>query len=459
MEQPSELEIYLRSHAGEGELSSQGEFTIAREQALRKIATFQLPFDGAWAVKLIQAIVAGGTTAPIRVDLGASAIHFHFQGPGFSLDELENAYYNPEPPSNRSLRHLLSALWTVGLEREWGFQVAFPQASVCLIWNGQQLKQVPTEVTRNCATISIAPLQQKKSLSWVVNLAASGRRNAELFHTLTRNCFPCPVPLTVDGRRVDLLQNAQYQGWSTSTFPLTIDHTQVAELPSFRIPPKTFDNPHFPFDPRRQDISGGGWLAFSQRQLKSLTAFDQATLAYILSVHMTYNSGSVVWESDTARSYVYWISDGVLVGEEPLVSSSTHCSIGCFLSAEGLSTDATTLNVLQTPEKQQRITLARKAMLQTLESFDTATLQGAIKQVKFRGRAMGVALVLGSIGMAPLLLFFAPIGVVVGVILIAKAGSDASARVETGRAGVLELREALRQEMMTKGPVSQVAGD
>lgn len=146
-EGPSELEQFLQSRQSEGTADSRGEFTLARDEALAKLAQFQLPYESAWVVKLVQAIVAGGCRCDIRVDLLATSVRFLFSSPGFSLDEVEEGFYNPQLSPNRSLRHLLSGLWAAGLRNKWGFQVALPGQSTTLIWDGQTLNRVPPKIS------------------------------------------------------------------------------------------------------------------------------------------------------------------------------------------------------------------------------------------------------------------------------------------------------------------------
>ena len=120
----SELDRYLSSHQGEGQVVSQdSSFTLARTEALRKISSFQLPFRGAWAVKIIQCAVAEGSGVPIRVDLTRKEARFYFALSSFTLEEFQEAFYEPEPHSNRALQHLVGALWAVGLREKWAFQL------------------------------------------------------------------------------------------------------------------------------------------------------------------------------------------------------------------------------------------------------------------------------------------------------------------------------------------------
>lgn len=113
------LEEFLESTAANGQVDSQGVFTLEAAQALRKIADYQLPFAGAWAVKIIQSIVAGNSSGIIRVHLKAKEVCFVCLKAGYNLDELEEAFYNPEPSPNRSLRHLLTGLWPIAVSMRW----------------------------------------------------------------------------------------------------------------------------------------------------------------------------------------------------------------------------------------------------------------------------------------------------------------------------------------------------
>ena len=152
----SELDRFLSSHQGEGEVVSQdSSFTLARSEALRKISCFQLPFRGAWAVKAIQCAVAEGSGVPIRVDLTRKEARFYFSLSSFTLEEFQEAFYDPEPHANAALQHLVVALWAVGLREKWAFQMCLPGESACLMWNGESLTRVETDSRYDCAFLAV----------------------------------------------------------------------------------------------------------------------------------------------------------------------------------------------------------------------------------------------------------------------------------------------------------------
>lgn len=63
------LQNWLHSVGSQGALESEGDFSIAQDKAWEKLGAFQLPFTGAWVLKLVQAAVAGEATSIDRVPI------------------------------------------------------------------------------------------------------------------------------------------------------------------------------------------------------------------------------------------------------------------------------------------------------------------------------------------------------------------------------------------------------
>jgi hypothetical protein len=442
MRADSELELFLKSQAAEGQTeTSDASFTLASEAALRKIAAFQLPFYAAWAVKMVQSIVASGSEAPIRIDLLATRIQFYFKSPGFTLDDLEAAFYDPQPSPNRCLRHLLSALWAVGLHHQWGFQVAFPSQTSTLIWDGHQLQRLESEQTRDVACVTIAPLRKKSGLSWVAGVAWSGSRNAEILLALSRYCYTCPVPLNVDGRRLDSLQLAPQHGQAKWTYPLTIGFVEE-KLPVLPIPPGTFKELA-----RKSDSlgEGGGWAALSRQRMGQLSQRPHASLAFSLCVHMKQvkQGKSYTWEPAQGPSMIYWVLDGVVIFDEPLIGGNTHCSVGAFLSADGLETDLSTFDLRDSPERERRVALARQAISRALLGIDDSFEEMVSKGTLFQRVAGGAGMVAG-VGLA----FVSPMhGLIAGLwggLVFFRAGKAERTRVSQSRHAIEALASRLK---------------
>ena len=111
MKRPSQLEQFLASQQEVGLAESQGAFTIARDEALRKLASFRLPFERAWVLKIVQAAVASGAPS-LDIKQTSTDTEFHFTAPkSWTLDRLEEAFFTPNLSGDRALDHLMAGLW------------------------------------------------------------------------------------------------------------------------------------------------------------------------------------------------------------------------------------------------------------------------------------------------------------------------------------------------------------
>lgn len=455
MNKPSELERFLRSQSTEGRVESRGAFTISRQEALAKLGEFALPFSGAWAVKVVQGLVASGSEFPIRVDLSATEIHFFFLRPDFSLDEFEERFYTPEPSKRRSLRHLLSGLWNVALREKWGFQLALMDCSTTLIWDGHQLHRVESPRKRDCACLAVAPLQQKKNLSWVAGIAMAGSRNAELLLTLAQRCYLCPVPLTVDGRRLDSLQRSPHNGWGEQTFPFTLGFAE-ADLPSLRIPPGTFLGVPVPLHSTSPDLvleEGGGWKRSAEARMKDLKFCKESPLSFLLCANMRKESksGSDYWTETRGPSMISWVLDGVVIEEERLFERARHISVGCFVSAEGLDTDLTTLSLLDTEEKRRRFANAKVHLRSALKLLEDEKYEKIVRAGNSVPKMVGGLMMLAGAGF----LWVAPV-IGAGLAIVGgrqwgKAALGGGERARQVRLGLTELIYSLSSGKAARG--------
>ncbi len=449
VENPSELEKFLTRSASEGKVESEGQFTLARDQALKKIAEFQLPFRAAWAVKLVQCAVASGDGSPIRVDLTVKEARFFFVITDLNLTEIEEAFYTPEPSEKRSLRHLLSSLWAVGLHEGCGFQLALPGSSTTLIWDGKSLNRVESEEKRTCAYLAIAhqPVDGGK-LAWVKGLTQSGSRNLEIQTTLSRCCYTCPVPLTVDARRVDSLQFCPTHGLSDESYPLSL-RFEKADLPALSLPPGTFEKlPSQSTTTFSLAWSGEGLREVGEKTLRSIKPQQEASVAFLLTAHLKLkNSGkSVSWEDTEDHSVLYWVQDGVVVDQENLFDGKTHCSVACFLNATELPTDLTGLHLTESPERSRRAQAARQCLAESLGELGqlAQSLKDLEAKVKTMSWALGRGVFLVGVGaywIAPQLGFSIIVFGTLGVQAIETKESQRGQRVRTG---VKELQQALK---------------
>lgn len=367
------MDFFLNQQSESGHWESEGQFTLAKEKALEKIANFQLPFENAWILKLVQWAVCGGNTTPIEVALQLKETRFVFGEFDCTLDTIEQEFFNPEPQGNRALGHLLAALWAIGLAEKSTFLLCLPDQNEGLLWNGDRLerRKLP-QVPRQVSLAIGAPQQGTGAVGWVKSMIGSSSRNADLLSILSERCFTCPVPLSVDGRRIDSYFHCPTHKDSETNIVLTLE-THEAALPSLTTPPQTFHRKvlsnrqaqlrltKFPYDPTYRDVR--------IEASKSQTIPQSANVACLLTAHRTWTTSGQKpeWLDASQRNLLLWIQDGVVVEESQLLRGSFAMSTTVFISADGLRNDMTGLKLVECEEKKSRYHKMITAMHSLLE--------------------------------------------------------------------------------------------
>lgn len=348
MDSFSELDAYLQSQSGEGRVDSSGVFTLERQAALEKLSRFQLPDQHSWAVKVVQAAVTGGSQA-LQIRQGISVTTFVFEGGEFSSSqEFEQAFLDPRPSGHRSLDHLIVALFSVGFGRQRAFQFSWPNSDQSLVWTGQELRRVRRRKSSLNAQLCVSHRAFNETVSAALKFASL---NAALLMRLKEWAFTCPIPLSVDGLRVDRLQNCPSQGESAGNLPVALGWAS-ASIPPLSLPPGTFSRPaQVPTD---------------------------ASVACLITAHLT---GKYLLEQDPNHSScVYWVVDGV-VGDVLLLDHFDSVTCAVIVSAEGLGSDASGLTLIRTPEMQDRTLAALSALTETVRAA-SLDLQKRIRRGK-----------------------------------------------------------------------------
>jgi len=340
----SRLEQYLSGQLAETLLDSSGTFTMARERAVEKLAAFQLPRPASWILKLIQGLIAGGTDS-IRIALRACESELVFGLPRpWSLEELEDAFWNPEITADPALDHLKRGLWNVAIRQQRPFQFSLPGWKQALIWTGQELRQFPIAAeSLGTLTISCQPAQEIRRNAPQIN--------AEILQEIQRYAFVCPVPLTVDGRRMDALQAGPQQGYGPSTLPFFIA-TATSTLKRLSLPPGTWEG-HNP-----EVVAEGQPKNLGRRKMG---ARGPVCAAAVLAVHR-HRDLEGRWKFNNISSNFYWVRDGVVVLVEELSLPALSVSCGVFASAEGIPTDLTGFKPTDAQELSRRRTTACAAL-------------------------------------------------------------------------------------------------
>lgn len=321
------LERYLQSHGEDGVEESTGSFTLSSE-ASAKLGKFQLPFPGAWALKIVQAAVANDCQA-IEVVCTRRDVQFRLlEGKAWSLKLLELAFSRPQDRQERPVGHLLTALRGLGLGESRDFSVSFGEEK--LLWSEGFRRTQHTPASRGL-TLQISHGRNKSSAS-----------NAEVLTALANYAYTCPIPLSVDQRRLDVLQYCPDHGWGKTSFPIAIG-LGTCDLPKLSLPP-------------------GGLIAqTAPDKFLKIENPGQVPLIWMLTAHL---------KRKIRISTCYFVCDGVEVAMEPFLDHHLQgISLNAFISAEGLDTDASSLAPLRREEYHRRVKLAGRTLLSVLRTY------------------------------------------------------------------------------------------
>ncbi|MGE0490505.1 MAG: hypothetical protein AB7S38_14965 [Vulcanimicrobiota bacterium] len=369
----SQLEHYLRRLEGQGRLESAGQFSLDQKRALEKLASFQLPRPGDWALKLIQAAVAGGAAEAIAVRLGRKQAEFSFAAPAaWTLERLRTDLLDPNPEPERAFAHLKAAFWNVGIHFQRPVELALPGQSQALVWLGDGFETVELEQPPPRMRLTIAHQRLGEKLGFWASLKLWRQANSVVHSSLSARAFTCPLPLIVDGRRLDALHFAPMHGFGPSSQPLVIGRLDEGE-PRWRLPPGTLENLRY----RQAWLLSSHLRELSQDSNQIRDSEPQTWVAYLLSLHLHYvtQGKSRYLRHLRLPSQCHWIADGVASHIENFPIDPRAVTVALFASADGLPTDLTTLRLIDGPERSQRYgravrALARQLDLQNDPDFD-----------------------------------------------------------------------------------------
>ena len=352
----SELEKYLRSQETEGRKDSEGVFSISREQAVKKLAGFQLPFEGAWALKIVQAAVADGGCHEIKVTLGRSEQRFDLKGvQSWSLEALESGLLNPDSSSSRSLEHLIAGLRGVGFSDLRGFWLGLPGESEALTWDAENLGRLrmETQISHPILIVTCKAKFEDGGFFGFSDYKAARERNATVEKIVSTTAYTSPVPLYLDGRRIDGFELDPRHGWGKASQLVALGFEE-GDLPALKLPAGD-TNVHLwghPVETTLQQVTADFRRRPSTRK--------ECAVAYLVSAHLerVQSGKSSVWKEREACSHCNWVADGVVVQSDVVDKEASFCSTGWYLSADDLETDLTSLSLRSGPEKERRFKLS-----------------------------------------------------------------------------------------------------
>ena len=352
----SELQDFLDSVSGPAE---PGEFGIDQVAAVAKISAHQIPYGGHWALKIVQAAVALGS-AEIEIFQTRNKTRFLLRGIGsFALDTLRQNFWNVEPSENRPLNHLKTALWRVGVHERRAFTLRGLEGS--LRWDGRDLGTQDRAKRGDSLEIEVDHLAFDSREGWWARVRQARNVNATTGAILAKRAFVCPVPLSLDNRRIDFLFDCGHPGFGPSSFPVGFTCLHEGD-PKFRL-----DSLGLKPRPwwKRSALGDLAEEHLEHLELPSEDIWMAAILAFHVG-HEVVNKTSYL-ACRPGRSLCQWAVDGVVTERVVFFDETCPLSINCFVSAEGLTTDMTTMSLHQNQEFKDRF---RKVVHETRKLLD-----------------------------------------------------------------------------------------
>jgi hypothetical protein len=162
-----------------------------------------------------------------------------------------------------------------------------------------------------------------------------------------------------------------------------------ADLPELRLSSRSFER--FVND-----------LKFASRIPAAVPAAPLPTL-FCLHAYLGAK-GALIWTR--SGSHCFWVRDGVIVQREPWPAGEGVCSLACFLSAEGLPADLTTLALLETAERTRRKRVAALALSGMLASLNDSAMSQWVNEKVEEKRRQSLWMIAGGL----LFLVMPPLG-------------------------------------------------
>jgi hypothetical protein len=436
MEPYDDLQRYLQEQGQAGRQEDEGVFTLNEEQALRKLANFQLPFETAWILKVVQAAVRAGFSSKIEIKLERSECVIAFGAdPHWDAETIKRAVLYPGKAVDAALDHLVTGLRALAVKGKRPFSLEFPEGRSALVWSGESFDFEPSQSETCLLKVRYVDPKERRGLF-------SGRRVvAGLTKVLYARCFGCPVPLTLDGKRLDSFYNNPSHGLSNDSFPVQVDWFELASIPPLPLPKMKLALPTggliFP---------GIENLVIQNRQDSEIPA--TSSVFHILCVHFERKSTGreSYWDITRKPSTVYWLADGVIIDVEKALSLPTEVSSCFYLSADDLETDLSGFKLLKSETRKDRIVQALRAARPSLERASLDPLEQEASKITQRENLLGA--LAGGVGTA-MFLGMKPLAIPVGAAIMAinyvKNKQSAKARVSQVVSASFGLQQLLNQ--------------
>ena len=345
------IDDLLSSFQEIGQLDSQGVFTLSGKRAAGKLARHLLGEPTDWILKVVQA-ACHAQASELRLTQTHKATHISFTVP-FALDTraFEMSLTQAQPASQPGLEDLTMGLRAVALsqERNWVARLRTGESTHwVLVSDGEVSVEAggsEPSADRTELLIGVAfPPGQVGKVGGLVRFGAAIQNEHEVLHARVR---ACPIPLFLDGKRLDdLARSDDLASMETEVF-LGVDlGRQATGLAPVSAPQGLRVSPESSFRDR-----------FLDSQPFHLPSFPEpAQGSSLLRVAFRFQRESRSSQARVPRlrplttpSRVVLLRHGVVVGRRSLgITEAIACDV--YLNADQMTANLTGLEVEVTPE-------------------------------------------------------------------------------------------------------------
>ncbi len=382
------VEEFLNQEVDQGIIDSTGVFTIDPALAWEKANTYNLPFYGAWVLKLVQfSALTDCSVLQVQQARNTTTFQFRFQDPQtWNFESLKVALFDFGAKSPPGLGCLAEAILFLTKKLEHSLTLAFEE-EVLFRWDGENV-QFTSQQLPNFALMSLevshVPWYEKKAIENLISRPGKPF-SVDISNALTQYCYVSPVPIHLDSRLIAGLHNDPKFSPSEGTRPFALLHCEPAPgLETLRgdlLHPWT--DPHFS---RYLSVSlPSGWSE-PPRDAYSLLVLCCAYVRPLRLKMTAFDKGQTKTHTlGDGPSTLVWVQDGVIVGRETLLGRNDRVGFLVVAGAQGLPTDVTGLQLIETKDRAKKkstvlkqfanILKRRRAELQGLELTGMGTEQ------------------------------------------------------------------------------------
>lgn len=350
-EESSAARAYLDQLASDGVYDSTGSFTIRDKKALEKLGAFQLPRASAWVLKVVQCAVAWGAD-DIDVKQRRGQTSFVFAGvEQFYLKAVEEAVTSTEYKGPNYVQHLAVGLRAAGFGQWRNFELRVYQSESLQVlrWNGDDLAvdKQPFKLKVEKCIVELRVDFSDKDSGWLVRSRETVSRAAEESKELSTMAAVCPIPLRLDGRRLDLLTEPQSRQTRGNVAELCLAWSKPAdnESDSLKLPAGiSFKEPFFTM--KNRVIDSRIFLLDGDKKERASQFLLRVNYRYTVD----WNMQAGQYEPKSAgiqESWIHGVWDGVVCDSKRLDANQSRVGIDLYYSAKGLPTDISGLSLIE----------------------------------------------------------------------------------------------------------------